>query len=78
MDNMLIQVNGNKKVVLFEPNDVDRLYMKGDKSQILDIDNVDFNKYPLFENVTHYECYLKPGDVLFIPGLMFFILFFCF
>ena len=66
---MLIQVNGTKKVVFFEPNDVDKLYMKGDKSEILDIDNTDFSKYPLFSKVKRYECLLTAGDVLFIPGI---------
>ncbi len=65
---MLIQVSGTKKVVFFEPNDVDKLYMKGDKSEVLDIDNPDFEKYPLFSTVKRYECQLESGDVLFIPG----------
>ena len=68
MDNMLIQVIGTKKVIFFEPNDVDKLYMKGDKSEILDVDNPDLEKYPLFSQVKRYDCLLIPGDVLFIPG----------
>ena len=71
MDNMLIHVSGTKKVVFFEPNDIDRLYMNGDKSEILDIDNPDYEKYPLFLNIKRHECLLMPGDVLFIPALWF-------
>jgi len=71
MDNMLIQVSGTKKVVFFEPNDFDKLYMNGDKSEILDIENPDYEKYPLFLNIKKYECFLAPGDVLFIPALWF-------
>ncbi|EKX39134.1 hypothetical protein GUITHDRAFT_143741 [Guillardia theta CCMP2712] len=39
MDNALIQVTGRKRVVLFSPQDADNLYMVGDKSAVLDIDN---------------------------------------
>jgi tRNA wybutosine-synthesizing protein 5 len=69
MDNLLIQVVGTKKVVLYSPDDVDKLYLKGDKSQVLDIDKPDLDKYPLFANLNRYECLLTPGDVLFLPGL---------
>jgi tRNA wybutosine-synthesizing protein 5 len=71
MDNILIQVTGNKKVVLFEPEEVEYLYLKGDKSQVLDIDNPDLDKYPLFSKVKRYECLLESGDILFIPALWF-------
>ncbi|XP_071941241.1 tRNA wybutosine-synthesizing protein 5-like isoform X2 [Antedon mediterranea] len=68
MDNILIQVNGRKKVVLFSPKDALNLYLVGDKSEVIDIENADYSKYPLFKNVTWYECILEPGDVLFIPA----------
>lgn len=67
MDNILIQVTGHKRVVLYPPSDLDYLYMKGDKSQVIDIENPDLTKYPLFANVTRYECELKAGDFIFIP-----------
>lgn len=68
MDNVLIQVVGKKRVILFPPSDVEYLYMKGDKSQVLEIDNPDLEKYPLFSKARRYECELEPGDGLFIPG----------
>jgi len=68
MDNFLVQVTGNKKVVLFAPSDVDYLYLKGDKSQVLDIENPDLSQYPLFPQAKRFECLLTTGDVLFIPG----------
>uniref|UniRef100_A0A0B6ZND8 tRNA wybutosine-synthesizing protein 4 n=1 Tax=Arion vulgaris TaxID=1028688 RepID=A0A0B6ZND8_9EUPU len=71
MDNILIQVVGKKKVVLFHPNDVDNLYMNGDKSQVLDVDNPDLNKYPKFSHARPYRGVLEPGDILFIPALWF-------
>lgn len=71
MDNMLIQVVGVKKVVLFPPSDFDNMYMNGDKSEVVDIENPDLNIFPLFANATKYECKIIPGDILFIPALWF-------
>ncbi|POI27320.1 hypothetical protein CIB84_008930 [Bambusicola thoracicus] len=71
MDNFLIQVTGRKRVVLYSPRDVPYLYLSGTKSEVLDVDNPDFEKYPLFVKAKRYECYLEAGDVLFIPALWF-------
>ena len=71
MDNFLVQAVGSKRVVLFSPRDTLNLYLIGDKSAILDIDHPDIAKYPLFQQAVRYECYLHPGDVLFIPALWF-------
>ncbi|GFY78948.1 tRNA wybutosine-synthesizing protein 5 [Trichonephila inaurata madagascariensis] len=71
MDNALIQVKGRKKAVLFPPTDALNLYLNGDKSEVLDIENPDFNKFPNFKNVTWYECCLLPGDILYIPAFWF-------
>ena len=80
MDNMLLQVRGRKRCVLFAPRDVDKLYMRGDKSSIIDIDAFRELKpsdpravearrrFPLFAEATRYECTLQDGDILYIPG----------
>jgi len=71
MDNLLIQINGRKKVILFPPSDATNLYLDGDKSMVVDVENPDLSKYPNFSNVTKYKCILTPGDILFIPALWF-------
>ncbi|XP_053554700.1 tRNA wybutosine-synthesizing protein 5 isoform X2 [Bombina bombina] len=71
MDNLLIQVTGRKRVVLYSPRDAPYLYLSGDKSEVLDVDNPDLTKYPLFSRARRYECLLEAGDVLFIPALWF-------
>ncbi|XP_062045621.1 tRNA wybutosine-synthesizing protein 5 isoform X2 [Lepus europaeus] len=71
MDNFLIQVTGKKRAVLFSPRDAQYLYLSGTKSEVLNIDNPDLAKYPLFSKARRYECSLKAGDVLFIPALWF-------
>lgn len=40
----------------------------GSKSEVLNIDCPDLDKYPLFPKARRYECSLDAGDVLFIPG----------
>ncbi|XP_059156601.1 tRNA wybutosine-synthesizing protein 5-like [Physella acuta] len=71
MDNLLIQIVGRKKVVLFHPRDVEYLYLNGDKSEILDVECPDLQRFPNFALATPYHGYLEPGDVLFIPALWF-------
>ncbi|KAL9848737.1 tRNA wybutosine-synthesizing protein 5 isoform 3-T3 [Geothlypis trichas] len=76
MDNFLIQVTGRKRVVLYSPRDAPYLYLSGmhvtgTKSEVLDVDNPDMEKYPLFVKAKRYECVLEAGDVLFIPALWF-------
>ena len=39
----------------------------GDKSEVLDVDDPDEEKYPLFSKADRYEVELQPGDILFIP-----------
>lgn len=71
MDNLLIQVQGQKRVAFFSPNDALNMYLLGDKSQVLDIDNPDSELYPKFLLAQRYECIMEPGDIIFIPALWF-------
>ncbi|NXC13559.1 TYW5 protein, partial [Corythaeola cristata] len=71
MDNFLIQVTGKKRVVLYSPRDAPYLYLSGTKSEVLDVDKPDLEKYPLFVKAKRYQCFLEAGDVLFIPALWF-------
>lgn len=71
MDNALVQVTGQKQAVLFPPSDALNLYLNGDKSEVIDIENPDLNKYPKFAQATQYKCTLLPGDVLYIPAFWF-------
>ncbi|KAI3355918.1 hypothetical protein L3Q82_004461 [Scortum barcoo] len=81
MDNLLAQVTGMKRVVLYSPQDALHLYLSGrwlrrdasgcDKSEVLDIDSPDLRRFPEFVKAKRYECVLEPGDLLFIPALWF-------
>ncbi|XP_015252512.1 PREDICTED: tRNA wybutosine-synthesizing protein 5 isoform X1 [Cyprinodon variegatus] len=72
MDNLLAQVTGRKRVVLFSPQDALHLYLNaGDKSEVLDVDAPDLKRFPEFVKARRYDCVLQPGDLLFIPALWF-------
>lgn len=71
MDNILVQVVGRKRVVLFPPRDSPNLYLVGDKSRLLDIDTPNTDTFPNFSRATRYEAFLEAGEVLYIPALWF-------
>ncbi|KAF7488584.1 tRNA wybutosine-synthesizing protein 5 [Sarcoptes scabiei] len=72
LDNILLQIRGRKRVILFPPNDAEFLYLKGDKSEIIDLDADDIEKrFPLYRNCSKFEVILEERDALFIPAMWF-------
>ena len=71
MDNLLVQVVGRKRAVLYSPDDLPFLYLDGDKSRVVEIDQPDLTLYPDFVRATPWDCIMEPGDILFIPALWF-------
>lgn len=72
MDNLLGQVCGMKRFVLFAPDQSDCLYPFPTTSQIpflgqVDIDNPDYDKFPRLKDARSMEAILNPGDMIFIP-----------
>jgi hypothetical protein len=69
--NLFVQVYGEKKWVLYYPEDSVFLYPELTNTAYvkspLDIDNPEYSKFPLFKNATPHEAYLRPGDVLYVP-----------
>ena len=55
MDNLLVQINGRKRAVLYSPEDLPYLYLDGDKSRVVDIDDPDLEKYPEFAKATPFS-----------------------
>jgi hypothetical protein len=58
----LAQIIGRKRCVLFSPTDSAALYDGN-----VNVDAPDFDKFPLFQHATAYECTLEPGELLFLP-----------
>ncbi|KRZ66354.1 tRNA wybutosine-synthesizing protein 5 [Trichinella papuae] len=71
MDNILLQIVGRKRVVLFDPSQIPYLYLEGDKSRVIDIDDLESTEFPQFQRAIRNEGILYPGDVLYIPALWF-------
>jgi len=71
MDNVYCQIIGHKRAVLWSPSQVEKMYMVGDKSRVVDIDNPDLDQFPLFAHAQKHVAELIPGDILFIPALWF-------
>ncbi|XP_065183107.1 tRNA wybutosine-synthesizing protein 5-like [Sycon ciliatum] len=69
MDNVLVQVKGSKRVVLFAPSDALHLYLSSDKSPILDPLEPDLKAYPDYAHAQRWVCTLREGEVLFMPAL---------
>ena len=59
----LAQIQGRKRAILFSPNDLEFLY----EGQV-DPERPDFERFPLFDRATAYECIIEPGDTLLIPA----------
>jgi hypothetical protein len=59
----LAQIRGRKRAILFSPEDAD--FLSGGE---VDPELPDFERFPLLERATAYECVIEPGDTLFIPA----------
>ncbi|ENN81413.1 hypothetical protein YQE_02184, partial [Dendroctonus ponderosae] len=70
-NNILAQVYGTKRLLLFSTKDSSNLYPHSEAmlSNTAQIDplNPDPNKFPDFKRATMYKCLLEPGEMLFIP-----------
>ena len=67
MANVLCQINGSKRVLLFPPSDISRFQIApGESSSSINVFEMDLSRYPRCQ-----EAMLEAGDVLFIPPLWF-------
>lgn len=73
-ENLLSQVRGRKRILLFEPKQTSLLYPFPahskilNMSQLINIDKPDIDKFPKFQKSKYIECLLEPGEMLFIPA----------
>jgi len=65
----LSQFIGNKKVILFPPEESEKIYHHPfTVKSLIDPQNPDYEKFPALKNVTGYETILKHGETLFMPS----------
>jgi tRNA wybutosine-synthesizing protein 4 len=68
-DNILVGLRGRKRLVLFHPEEIRHLYADGTASGVLNVDDPDLRKFPMFAKAIVWEGILEEGDVLFIPAM---------
>ncbi|GHG06744.1 cupin-like domain-containing protein [Thalassotalea marina] len=77
-DNVACVVAGRRQFILFPPDQTKNLYPgplnftpAGAPTSLVDINNPDFERYPLFEEALDHAYFaeLAPGDAIFIPML---------
>ncbi|XP_066594411.1 bifunctional peptidase and arginyl-hydroxylase JMJD5 isoform X1 [Prorops nasuta] len=70
-NNLLCQVFGLKRVILYPPEDTEYLYPYDtrllDNTAQVDPGNPDYEKWPAFKKAKGIICLLNPGEILFIP-----------
>ncbi|XP_051157041.1 bifunctional peptidase and arginyl-hydroxylase JMJD5-like isoform X2 [Leptopilina boulardi] len=70
-NNLLCQVFGYKRIILYKPEDSEYLYPYESRllSNTAQVDpyQPDYEKWPKFKSAEGFFCYLKPGEMLFIP-----------
>ena len=72
MANVLCQIRGTKRLILYPPSDVSLfLIPPGASSSSVDCFDADHTQYPSLASAQPLEVLLEPGDVLFIPPLWF-------
>ncbi|KAK3678012.1 tRNA methyltransferase ppm2 [Recurvomyces mirabilis] len=70
MANVLCQVRGRKRLLLYPPTDVSSLgFDPGASSSSMDVFNVQPSARRALINTHPYEAILNPGDILFIPPM---------
>ncbi|KKA22250.1 Leucine carboxyl methyltransferase family [Rasamsonia emersonii CBS 393.64] len=71
MANVLCQIQGQKRLILYPPSDVQYLQLPaGASSSTIDIfENMTDGRIASIPHTSPHEAILKPGDILFIPPL---------
>lgn len=64
---LLGQIYGRKRVQIIAPYDIEHVYNeRGDYSNV-DLDNIDYDKFPLMRDVSIIDVDLQPGEFILLP-----------
>jgi len=66
-NNFMAQVRGRKRVRLIAPYELAHVYNDRHCYSQVELDHIDYDRFPLFRNVTITDVEIGPGDLLFLP-----------
>lgn len=66
-NNFMAQVCGRKLIKLISAHQMPNVYNHQHCYSQIDMDNIDYNRYPLFKKASVIELILEPGEILFLP-----------
>jgi hypothetical protein len=66
-NNFMAQVRGRKLVRVVAPYELPSLYNNRHCFSQVDLDRIDYDRFPAFRNVTVVDVEIGPGDLLFLP-----------
>jgi len=69
-ENILMQLDGEKEILLFHPNETANFYMDHHNKYGLspvNVDHVDLQRFPRVSNATVMRTRLLPGDAVYLP-----------
>ena len=66
-NNFMAQVRGRKLVRLVAPYDLAHVYNNRHCYTQIDLERIDYDRFPLFRDVTVTDLEIGPGDLLFLP-----------
>ena len=66
-NNFMAQVQGRKLIKLISPAHLPLLYNHHHCYSEVDLENIDYEKNPLFRDVTIHEITIEPGELFFLP-----------
>ncbi len=66
-NNFMAQVRGRKQIKLISPNFLPCIYNHRHCYSQVDLDKIDYDRYPLFRNVRVIDFVLEPGELFFLP-----------
>ena len=64
---LLCQIYGRKEFTLFSPGDTPFLYATGRHSAVPNLDEPDFERFPLLRKATPYRFVHEAGDAIYVP-----------
>ena len=64
---LFAQIRGRKRVQLISPYDLERVYNDRNCYSSVDLENIDYEKFPLMKDVSIIDVVLHPGEFILLP-----------